>query len=285
MKHSTTLLFLLLLPIISTFFSCKDHSKENTQNQNLYFTDSTQIEISINLEKILTKEKGIMVDVLYDNYFNSSKKYLGYEFLPILDSVIKSASFDTAGSVVTFECTDGYKPSMPISGLYNSAKPYIVYKDLDQKGALNWPDSIQAKFVPYYLVWDSTKQGEHSLVWPYGLVSITLSSTNSKYKQIYPNNNSSMIKGFELYRDNCMKCHSLNGIGGSMAPEFNFPKNITEYWREDDIIAFAKNSKTYRSNSKMSPINNLSDSDFVQIISYLKYIKEYKVNPTLNNSH
>jgi cytochrome c2 len=81
-----------------------------------------------------------------------------------------------------------------------------------------------------------------------------------------------------------MKCHSLNGIGGSMAPEFNFPKNITEYWREDDIIAFAKNSKTYRSNSKMSPINNLSDSDFVQIISYLKYIKEYKVNPTLNNS-
>jgi hypothetical protein len=54
-----------------------------------------------------------------------------------------------------------------------------------------------------------------------------------------------------------MKCDSLNVVGGSMAPEFNVPKNITEYWKGDNIIAFAKNPKSFRRSSIMPPVTSL----------------------------
>jgi cytochrome c2 len=66
-----------------------------------------------------------------------------------------------------------------------------------------------------------------------------------------------------------------------MAPEFNVPKNITEYWKGDDIIAFAKNPKSFRRSSIMPPVTSLQDSDFKEIILYLKYMKDHKVSEGL----
>jgi hypothetical protein len=57
-----------------------------------------------------------------------------------------------------FECTDGYKPTMPLARLYDGVKLYIVYKDLGEKGNKSWADSIDSKCKPYYLVWDSAKK-------------------------------------------------------------------------------------------------------------------------------
>lgn len=53
-----------------------------------------------------------------------------------------------------------------------------------------------------------------------------ISSLRQQYRSTYPFNNPSLISGFTLFRDHCMKCHAVNGIGGSMGPEFNFPKSI-----------------------------------------------------------
>jgi len=63
-----------------------------------------------------------------------------------------------------------------------------------------------------------------------------------------------------------------------MGPEFNFPENITEYWKEEDIISFAKNPKAYRYNSPMPPVTNVQDSEFRQLIRYIKYMKNNKLH-------
>lgn len=61
-----------------------------------------------------------------------------------------------------------------------------------------------------------------------------------------------------------------------MGPEFNIPKNITEYRDEKLIISFAKAPTSYRYNSHMPAMTNLSDNDFANIILYLKYMKDRK---------
>ena len=86
------------------------------------------------------------------------------------------------------------------------------------------------------------------------------------------------LAGFELYKKNCMKCHSVNKVGGVMGPEMNVPKNITEYWQTKDIKAFVKNPYSYRYNSKMPPVVNLQDDELDLIVDYLTYMKAYKIS-------
>jgi hypothetical protein len=70
----------------------------------------------------------------------------------------------------------------------------------------------------------------------------------------------------------------MNGIGGMMGPEFNVPKNLTEYWAEKDIIAFARNPSGYRYNSRTPPLSaELNDIAMKRIIDYIAYMKDYKV--------
>jgi cytochrome c2 len=276
--YRSELLLILLLPFAwLSINSCKQKTNKEIPAQSEGSSDSSSNgkEIYIDLKKVLGNpgEKVTDVTVKYDAFFKTAKKYKGYYLNTIVDSVIKSEHFDTGHAVIIFECIDGYKPSMDLSKIYGDAKGFIVFKDLDSGVKRNWPDSVEKIFAPYYLVWDDVKKEDNSFVWPYGLTGLSLVPRDQEYKNIYPYNDSSLVKGFILFRENCMKCHSINKTGGTMAPEFNFPKNITEYWKEEDIISFAKNPVSYRYNSRMSPITNVSDADFTEIIKFIKSMK------------
>jgi cytochrome c2 len=275
--------FLAALSLSFITYSCVQTPKSKLQEIRGDDIDSSskKIEYYIDLEKILGKRNGtnaLTVQVKYDHFFRTHKKYKGYYINPILDSVIKSVDFDTSNAIVVFECADGYKPVMDLSKIFGDTRGYIVFRDLDKNVGKNWPDSVYEKFKPYYLVWDDAKKEDNSFMWPYGLIGLRLISSGREYKAIYPFENVSLVKGFTLFRDNCMKCHSINKIGGTQGPEFNFPENITEYWKEEDIISFAKNPKAYRYNSHMPPVTNVQDSEFKQIVQYIKYMKNNKLH-------
>jgi len=222
-------------------------------------------------------ETAVNVTVKYDHFFKTAKKYKGYLLSRILDSFTKATLFDTSNAMVLFECGDGYRPVMELSKIFGNRKGYLAYRDEEQPNGKNWPDSLESKFPPYYLVWDDVPKDDQSFMWPYGLTEIKIiSSVDPGFMAIYPGDNLIAQSGFKLFRDNCMKCHSINKIGGSMGPEFNIPKNITEYWKKEEIIAFAKAPSSYRYNSRMPPITTISDSDFESIISYLIYMKTHK---------
>ena len=273
-------LLMIFLPFeLCLTYSCnqKPDKETHAQTDSIFSSPSNEKEVYIDLRKVLSgnpRKNATDVTIQYDPFFKTAKKYRGYDLNPLIDSVIKSEHFDTAQAVIIFECIDGYKPVMDLYKIYDNAKGYIAIKDLDSSVKRNWPDSVEKIFTPYYLVWDDVKKEDNSFVWPFGLTGLRLLSKDQEYKNIYPYNDSSLVKGFMLFRQNCMKCHSLNKTGGTMAPEFNFPKNITEYWKEEDIIAFAKNPSSYRYNSRMSPVTNVSDADFTEIIRYIKAMKD-----------
>lgn len=252
-------------------------AKKNIDKTRIKTDDKEEIHIV--LSKVLDQQASYSItkiNVDYDQYFKSPKKYLGFPLLPLLDSTWKNAKFDTTNALVIFECKDGYNPIMELSKIYGPTKGFIVFKDIDQPGNKDWPDSIRQQFRPYYLVWDKVEKGDETFFWPYGLTTIRLISKNIKSKLIAPADNSTAQQGYIAFRNNCIKCHSINKIGGTVGPEFNIPKNITEYWDDKQIISFAKAPTSYRYNSHMPAITNVSDKDFENIILYLKYMKDHK---------
>ena len=277
---NTAILCCLNFCILIFITSCKEKPSKTNVGPPSNSSEMLQKEdgIYINLEKLIatTKlESPSTINVNFDPFFNSSKKYKGYYINTLIDSIVKANHFDTTNAVIEFVCTDGYKPIIDFSKISAGAKGYFAFKDLEVPGNKSWANSINSKFKPFYLVWDNVKKQDNSDQWPYALVGFRLTSQNEKYKLIYPKDES-FKEGFMLFRDNCIKCHSINKIGGTMGVEFNIPKNITEYWKESDIGSFVKNPASFRFNSRMPPITHLKDSEINKVIGYIKYMKNYK---------
>lgn len=281
MTAGSATIIISFLVVISSLNSCDQKPGNNKQitGSTMAETASNKQEVYIDLKKVLSQNNHIKtsdIDVKYDHFFKTSKKFRGYFINTLLDSVIKSVRFDTAHAILIFECIDGYRPVMDLSKIYGDAKGYIVFEDLDSNLKKNWPDSIDKKFSPFYLAWDDVKKEDDSFMWPYGLTGLKLMSANQEYETIYPYKDAALVNGFYLFRQNCIKCHSINKIGGTMGPEFNVPRNITEYWKEQDILSFAKNPSAFRYSSHMPAITNVPDTDLLEIIRYIKSMKNNK---------
>lgn len=207
-----------------------------------------------------------------DPFFKSSKRYQAFSLKMTLDTLIRSLK-DTADVELTFICKDGYAPSMPLGDVLRN-NGFLAYKDLDEHlQGKEWADSLATRFKPFYLVW----QEEAVHVWPYGLYQIRLNKREDEFAAAIPADAKAMA-GFAIFKENCMKCHSMNKVGGVLGPELNFPKNITEYWNKEDIWNFARNPQSYRYNSKMPGQPDLKRETFEAIYLYLSQMQKQKLN-------
>ena len=214
------------------------------------------------------------VQVLFDHPRKQVNNYEGVAFLPILLHLQQKYQL-TDQVLLSFICKDGYVASNTLETLLSQSGGYIVWRDMHASEAQKWPDSAQ-HFAPYYLTWDSIPYGDHTVVWPYGWTNLQI-QFDDPYKSLVPSNNK-LIEGFELYKKHCIKCHSLNGLGGDLGPEFNIPMNITEYWNRKLIVRYVQNPQSVRLHSKMYPITSMNARDINQVIDYLEYIRNYKDN-------
>jgi mono/diheme cytochrome c family protein len=80
-----------------------------------------------------------------------------------------------------------------------------------------------------------------------------------------------------VFKENCIGCHSINLVGGDLAPELNVPKNVTEYWRADDIRALVRDASSFRARSKMPPFPQLGAGDIDDLLHYFAAMKSQKV--------
>lgn len=220
--------------------------------------------------------KSELVTVAYDPVFKRAKKYEAIPLKPYLEKLIVTQKLDTANTEIIFLCKDGYNPSLSLRKVMGD-EPYLVIKDLEAAEGKNWMDTLQGKWPPYYLVWPNHSKETKGYTWPYGLKFLQFKASDAAYKGAIPNDKK-QLAGFKLYKAKCMKCHSVNKVGGVMGPEFNIPKNITEYWQTKDIKAFVKNPYAYRYNSKMPPVENIQDNEIDLILDYLAYMKGHKIN-------
>lgn len=269
--YHSTLAFILLI-CFHTLTSCTDNNKP-IHTTNVIEPRSVSIPFTWTLDhKNLIGDTIIAIN--FDPLAKTKKRYKAYPLKENLAQVIPNTMLQDSLQLI-FHCTDGYSPSIPLSTL-NTHRAFLAYADTKSlEDNKHWPDSLADKYHPFYIIW-TTQSNSHTLPWAYGVFELKLDHFQDEYKLAFPKSEA-YVEGFNLFQENCIKCHSINKTGGQVGPEFNVPKNITEYWKKKDIWAFINDPQSYRYNSKMPKIEGLDSNAFNKIYDYLKYMKNQKV--------
>lgn len=262
----------LYILFIFMLWACEEAIQQETSETETSVGEKSDVTIDLMALDGLFTVDTITVEIENDQVFKKNKKYLAYPLQPILEQTIRDHNIDILSTEIIFACTDGYRPSNRLQDVMDHGKGFLAFRDLEAPEGQSWSGEESEKYAPFILVWKNLSADDKKLAWPYGLYSLSLVSSDAIFASIYPADNSALEPAFDLFKQNCMKCHSINKIGGIMGPEFNYPTNITSYWKRENIVAFAKNPQSFRYNSKMPPVTNLSDEELNLIIDYLVYV-------------
>jgi mono/diheme cytochrome c family protein len=163
-----------------------------------------------------------------------------------------------------------------------SSNGVLAIRDLSAPEGKDWQPFHHGRETitpaPFYLVWEKDATIDSSYPWPYQLTAVKIVSADSLYRQALPISGGLEVeKGFVVFKEYCIRCHSMNLAGGTMGPELNVPKNITEYWQKDDLKAFIKDASSFHANSKMPSFPSLSDADLKWLMVYLESMRTHKI--------
>jgi cytochrome c2 len=282
MKSNLFISFLL----IYSFISCNQKKEQelDKSNRNPYSTSTIdksvkQPEYYIDLLNLKTNKKlgkDTIVTVVNDPVYHKTKKYKAVNALTLIATEIDLSKIDTKSTKIVFECIDGYKPEMPLD-LFLASKPYLAFKDVEAKGT-DWEpiskNENKMDAAPFYLVYTDTPAEDDHYKWPYNLVKIHLEPIDKSKTALYPKD-PSKVAGYTLFQNQCITCHAINGIGGEMGPELNYPKSVTEYWIEAELINYIVNPASFRNKAKM-PTLGIKKQQSQEIVEYLKYMAKNK---------
>lgn len=259
-----------VLSILAVFiFSCQPSPKGGTEKLQLPTKPSLYEEVDLEAW-ILPKTSSTFT--INDPVRKLVATYSGTSFKEILLEVYGQQVLDSLKNDCVLEiiCADGYAPQADIQGLLDN-DGYIVTQELDDKGQ---EVELPRNYQPYYLIWTNT-ESTSEVPWPYGVVSMRLVNLSVQKEYLLPIENAVAEAGLGKFKKHCIKCHALNGIGGIMGPELNYPRNIIQYFQRDSLYSYVTNPQAFRYNSAMPKVEHLSKADFDQILSYFDYIKEY----------
>jgi cytochrome c2 len=259
------------------FLSCTKQKEQKIEE-----TINIQPEIVLDLLAIKAKNKlgkDTVVTIANDPVYHKTKKYHAVNALLLLKNEIDLSKVDIKNTLIVFECIDGYKPEMPLE-LFLNSKPYLAFKDVDAPKGSNWEKIIkngnEMNADPFYLVYDSVSSVNQEYKWPYNVIKFHFVSKNRNIEALQPKEDEKAMKGFALFQKQCITCHAINGIGGQMGPELNYPKSVTEYWKETELVDYIVNPASFRHKVKM-PTLGITKQKSEEIVYYLKYMSKKKV--------
>lgn len=262
------LAFFLALLILIVAPACKD-----TKSLAVTAAGKTR---SLNLAQLreIAGDRLVTVD---DHYLNRSVQYRALPLAALLRGLSGGAPYDE----VLFHCADGYEARAAESAIAQGRLDsfYLAYGE----GGESFVSTIlqgkqEISPEPFYAV-STEKSGYEVLSWPYEVVALEFVRLAEKYAGLLPREvvvDQKKRAGFDLFRKECLRCHSINLQGGGVGPELNIPRNITEYREEAYLRAFIRNASAFRARSKMPAFSQLTEADLGQIIGYLKVMARYK---------
>lgn len=253
---------------------CSPHSKHHTKE--LIFKAGT-VENRLTLAELKSRFGAETVAV--DDYY--LKRPMRYNALNLKKMLTAFAAETPGYDEFIFRCADGYLAHVSRAD-FEAGKLDSFYIAFGENGDSFQSNIPQGKALispePFYAV-ATDKAGFSTLSWPYELVAIELVNFRTMFPKLYfpgLENDKNAKAGFDLFRKECLKCHSLNLQGGDIGPELNIPKNITEYRDETYLKSFIRDASAYRAKSKMPAFTHLAPNQIGEIIRYLRAMGGYK---------
>ena len=225
----------------------------------------------------------VKITVDQDPVYKTKKVYEGYPLKEILKTIPSLQGFSPNETIIVFTAADGYDVSIPYKDAM-SEQGFIAFRDLAAPNNKEW---VEFKFgrkmitpAPYYLVWPKQGLNKWKYPWPFQLVNISFQPASIYFGSAAPANKSADVKkGFILFSQYCIRCHSINLTGGQVGPELNVPRNVTEYFKENELAGFILNAPSYRAGTKMPVFDDLiNQNEMEDLLDYLKQMKLEKID-------
>jgi len=275
MKITKIHIILFCLSIL-VFSSCNQKKEGKIETISIAQTEKDLDLLDLQEKNKLGKDT--IVTIINDPVYHKTKKYQAVNALTILKNKIDLNKIDIKNTKIVFECSDGYKPEMPLE-LFLNTKPFLAFKDVDAPKGSKWEKILKGgnemNADPFYLVYESISEKDSRYKWPYNLIKIHLEPLTGSTKELFPSDNKKVETGYNLFQKQCITCHAINGIGGTMGPELNYPKSVTEYWIEKELVNYIVNPASFRHKVKM-PTLGITKQQSQEIVDYLKYMSEQK---------
>lgn len=233
----------------------------------------------LELEKLANPPGKVQIKIMHDEVYKDSRHYEGYDLRDLLARLPNLKQSNPQETLLVFTASDGYAPVMLLSNAL-ARRGVAAMRDVNSPQG-NWQTFKQGKQLmtpaPFYMVWeDGEGFDEKDYPRAYKLVSLHLENAAAYYGAAYPREEQ-YKSGFKLFAKRCMRCHSVNLVGGVLGPELNVPKNITEYWEQSHLKTFIVNPSSYRARSKMPAHTELTEQDIAAILAYIESMKAHKI--------
>lgn len=227
-------------------------------------------------------ERTVRID---DPYYGKVKTYRACPLAEVLRLGFGARATELAAADVVFRAADGYAKPAPGARLAEDGG-WLAFSDadLDRGGAPAWApiDRRQVDPGPFYLVWANPGQRDaHRYPWPYELVEIEIASLGERWPHTVPVGSppgSPARAGYEIFKSECVACHSVNGEGGRIGPDLNVPRSIVEYRPEEQIRAYVRDPRQFRYGN-MPSHEHLGERELDELVAYLRAMSRLKHDP------
>jgi mono/diheme cytochrome c family protein len=263
----------LALSLVLFVASCKKPSSADAQATLTFVRDGKTVATVTRADLVSSSTPATIEG--FDPYYGKNKRFRAIDLKHVLAKGFGSTDgLDKLEFVL--RARDGY--AVPMRGaLVMEDGAYVAIEDLEVAG---WePIGPQhANPGPFYLVWSKPEQTNlDSHPRPWELEKIEIAKFDTIYPHTSPGEGASpaALRGYDSFRDRCIKCHAINREGGHVGPDLNVPQNVTEYRPEDQIRAYIKNPASFRYGN-MPGHPDMKDDELDGIIAYLRAMKDKK---------
>src|SRR4051812_23213564 len=231
----------------------------------------------INEESItrLRKQHPLASAEVDDPVYKRKQQYQGLWLRDVLTDLNRGGHPET-DVYVRFRCKDGYLPIMPLTRAMGG-KGLIAIRDANAPPGKDWQplpgQGTSSTLPPSYIVWVAPPGDPEEYPWPYQVVAIELVSSADALAGLDTDGSN---PGRELFVTHCLKCHAINGVGGTLGPELNSPCSVTEYWNPRLLSRFIGNAGTIRDGTKMPTFDSLGEKNIQVIVEYLHSMASHK---------
>lgn len=213
-----------------------------------------------------------------DPEYKAVHSYLGIDFKTLLTR----AGFPP-GVQLLLVCSDGY--SIPFDSsvlLGNEWQGLLALRDTAASGDNYFVPldhgGEKVDLAPFYLVWSphpaasgNSATTAAELPWPYQLTEIRRLQP-ADYQSAMPAATApaAVQEGFELYFRHCIKCHSVNGSGGTLGPALDAEHGLADVLAQSNVRELILQISKYVPASKMPDFDDtLSEQGVDAVLAYL----------------
>lgn len=242
---------------------------------SLTFLDGGKPVSTMSLEA-MTQSSPVEQISAFDPYYKHNKRWRAIGIEKLLALGFKRDPAQLTGQEFVLRASDGFAAYFPGARLLEGGA-YVAIEDLDTPG---WEPIGERKDNPgpFYLIWSKPNQQDlETHARPWQLASIEIVTFDSQFPHVRPEGNvsSAATQGFEVFRVQCLPCHSINRSGGKVGPELNVPRNILEYRDPSVLRAFIRNPQSFRY-TIMPAHPDMTAQDLDDVIAYFGVMKNQK---------